>query len=49
MHRRGARLTEIAGILGHSDLPTLQRYLDLQAADFADAHSRYGPVDHLDL
>lgn len=49
MHRDGARLTEIAGLLGHSDLPTLQRYLDLQAADFADAHSRHGPVDRWEL
>lgn len=49
LHRSGARLTEIAGLLGHSDLATLQRYLDLQAADFADAHERHGPVDHMEL
>ena len=49
LHRSGARLTEIAGLLGHSDLATLQRYLDLQAADFADAHVRHGPVDHMEL
>lgn len=49
LHRSGARLTEIAGLLGHADLATLQRYLDLQAADFADAHERHGPVDHMEL
>jgi integrase/recombinase XerD len=49
LHRSGARLTEIAGLLGHADLATLQRYLDLQAADYADAHIRHGPVDHMDL
>ena len=49
LHRSGARLREIAGLLGHSDLPTLQKYLDLQADDFVDAHVRHGPVDHLEL
>jgi site-specific recombinase XerD len=47
LHRSGARLTEIASILGHSDLPTLQRYLDLQAADIASAHRQHSPVKAL--
>ncbi len=33
----GARLTEIAALLGHSDLPTLQRHLDLQDAEDRNA------------
>jgi site-specific recombinase XerD len=49
LHRNGARLTEIAALLGHSDLPTLQRYLDLQDQDAEDAHRRHGPVDTLGL
>ena len=42
LHRSRARLTEIAGLLVHSDLATLHRYLDFQASDFADAHVRHG-------
>jgi len=44
MHRSGARLTEIAGLLGHSDLATLQRYLDLQTQDAVAAHRAHSPV-----
>ena len=43
----GARLTGIAALLGHEDLPALQRYLDLQAQDLEDAHRRHSPVDNL--
>lgn len=44
MHRSGARLTEIAALLGHSDLATLQKYLDLQAQDAVTAHRAHSPV-----
>jgi integrase/recombinase XerD len=49
LHRSGARLTEIAALLGHSHLPTLQRYLPPQGLDAEDAHHRHGPVDGLGL
>ena len=43
---RGSRRLRACGTL---DLATLHRYLDFQASDFADAHVRHGPVDHLEL
>jgi integrase/recombinase XerD len=49
MHRSGARVTEIAQLMGHSDLATLKRYLDFQGQDAADAHREHGPVDRLGL
>lgn len=47
MHRSGARLTEIAAILGHSDLTVLRKYLDLNSRDAELAHREHGPVDNL--
>jgi integrase/recombinase XerD len=47
LYRSGARLTEIAALLGHSDLPTPQEYLALQEQDATNAHRRHGPVDAL--
>ena len=47
-HRSEARFMESAALLGHSDAPTLQPYLDLQDQDAEDAHRRHGPVDHLE-
>lgn len=47
MHRSGARLTEIAQLLGHSDLQMLKRYLDLAGEDAANAHHKHWPVDAL--
>jgi site-specific recombinase XerD len=49
LHRDRATVPEIAGLLGHGDLAALQRYLDLQASDFAAAHRRHGPGDRLVL
>lgn len=48
LHRNGARLTEIAALLGHSDLSTLRKYLALEDQDAEAAHRAHGPVDHLD-
>lgn len=36
-------------VLGHADLPMLQKYLALQEQDATTAHRRHGPVDHLGL
>lgn len=46
MYRNRAQVTDIAGLLGHADLVALQQYLDLQAADYSEAHRRFGVVDH---
>lgn len=48
LHRNGARLTEIAALLGHDDLTTLRRYLALDNSDSEAAHRAHGPVDGLD-
>jgi len=48
LHRNGARLTEIAAILGHDDLTTLRRYLALEDQDAEAAHKAHGPVDGLE-
>ena len=42
-HRAGWRVTEIQQLLGHSDLTTLRRYLDLDAADVQAAHQAHPP------
>lgn len=47
MHRSGARLTEIAQLLGHSDLQMLKRYLDLAGEDAANARRWHGLMDAL--
>lgn len=47
LHRAGVRLTDIALLLGHSDLETLRLYLDLHAQDGLAAHELAGPVDSL--
>lgn len=47
LHRAGVRLTDIALLLGHSDLETLKLYLDLHAQDGLQAHELAGPVDTL--
>lgn len=47
MHRNDARLTDIAELLGHSDLATLKKYLDLNAQDGRAAHRAHSPVERL--
>ena len=47
LYRNGATAVDIAALLGHADLQTLQRYLDLATADYQDAHRRASPVDNL--
>jgi site-specific recombinase XerD len=47
MYRSGARLTEIAQLLGHSNLQVLQRYLALHAGDAQAAHVAHGAVNNL--
>jgi hypothetical protein len=47
MHRSGARLTEIAQLMRHSDLQMLKRYLDLAGEDAANAHRWHGLMDAL--
>lgn len=49
MYRAGMPVPSIAGLLGHDDLETLRRYLDLHAADYAAAHRQHSPVALLGL
>lgn len=42
-HRAGWRVTEIQKLLGHSDLTTLRRYLDLDDTDVQAAHQAHPP------
>jgi integrase/recombinase XerD len=47
LYRAGSQLTDIALLLGHTDLETLRLYLDLHAQDGLQAHERSGPVDSM--
>lgn len=45
--RAGMDVARVAALLGHSDLATVRRYLDLVDDDLADAHREHGAVDSL--
>ena len=45
--RAGMNIHAVQRLMGHADLDTLLRYLDLGEADLAEAHRLYGPVDSL--
>jgi integrase/recombinase XerD len=45
--RAGMDLLRLAAMLGHEDLRTLRRYLELVERDLANAHREHGAVDNL--
>jgi len=45
--RNGMNLIELQGLLGHSSLSMTEQYVSMLAADYANAHRRYGPIDNL--
>lgn len=47
MLRNGCDLYRLAHLMGHSDIKTLQRYLNIDMEDLRDAHREFGLVDSL--
>jgi site-specific recombinase XerD len=45
--RAGMNIHAVQRLMGHADLDVLLRYLNLDEADLAEAHRRYGPVDSI--
>lgn len=49
MLRNGCDLVRLADLMGHNSLEILKLYLHLVEDDIRQAHSSFGPVDHVDL
>ena len=45
--RAGMGIAQLAGILGHSDLQTVRKYLAMDDSDLQQAHAQHGATDFL--
>lgn len=45
--RNGMDLVQLMRLMGHTSTSVLQRYLALQTDDLVNAHSNFGPIDHI--